>query len=230
MVRTTFSAKRLHNGARKHKQRSRRTQDTTSSHKHERRRRGTQARQKQTQATQANADARGKPVQQEQHQRQSCRPLRPGSTQFRMPKAPKDERELPLGDQTTWVAKRLWRERRYGPGGVLRCDVVLVKRRPDRKEQVNPNLDLNPWCCIWLAFSEKRAARCNKQAKDKHCSALLQDEEVALFASSQKGGRHWLKVKAAGKNWYWHRLVAWCFSNPRNLTWATYHKKDRQGA
>ena len=147
-----------------------------------------------------------------------------------MPKAPKDERELPLGDQTTWVAKRLWRERRYGPGGVLRCDVVLVKRRPDRKEQVNPNLDLNPWCFIWLAFSEKRAARCNRQAKDKHCSAFLQDEEVALFASSQKGGRHWLKVKAAGKNWYWHRLVAWCFSNPRNLTWATYHKKDRQGA
>ena len=147
-----------------------------------------------------------------------------------MPKAPKDERELPLGDQTTWVAKRLWRERRYGPGGVLRCDVVLVKRRPDRKEQVNPNLDLNPWCFIWLAFSEKRAARCNRQAKDKHCSAFLQDKEVALFASSQKGGRHWLKVKAAGKNWYWHRLVARCFSNPRNLTWATYHKKDRQGA
>ena len=147
-----------------------------------------------------------------------------------MPKAPKDERELPLGDQTTWVAKRLWRERRYGPGGVLRCDVVLVKRRPGRKEQVNPNLDLNPWCFIWLAFSEKRAARCNRQAKDKHCSAFLPDEEVALFASSQKGGRHWLKVKAAGKNWYWHRLVAWCFSNPRNLTWATYHKKDRQGA
>ena len=76
-----------------------------------------------------------------------------------MPKAPKDERELQLGGQTTWVAKRLWRERRYGPGGVLRCDVVLVKRRPDRKEQVNPNLDLNPWCFIWLASSEKRAAR-----------------------------------------------------------------------
>jgi len=70
---------------------------------------------------------------------------------------------------------------------------------------------------------------CGKMQQTSQRQALFrffQEKEVAVFASSQKGGRHWLKVRAAGKNWYWHRLVAWCFCNPRNLTWETYHKKD----
>jgi len=49
---------------------------------------------------------------------------------------------------------------------------------------------------------------------------------MAMLALSQKGGRHWLKVRAAGKNWYWHRLVALCFCNPRNPSWDMYHLQD----
>jgi hypothetical protein len=37
-------------------------------------------------------------------------------------------------------------------------------------------------------------------------------------------------VKAGGQDWYWHRLVAWCFSNPGKLTWAKYQQKDKKGA
>ena len=64
------------------------------------------------------------------------------------------------------------------------------------------------------------------------CNAVLtkkqpgrEDKTQTIFVSMQKGGCHWLKVKAAGKSWYWHSLVAWAFSNPRNLIWATFWKK-----
>ena len=50
-----------------------------------------------------------------------------------------------------------------------------------------------------------------------------------IFVSVQKGGRHWLKVKAAGGALYWHGVVAWAFCNPRNLSWATFCKRDKQG-
>ena len=52
---------------------------------------------------------------------------------------------------------------------------------------------------------------------------------MGIYTSKTKGGRHWLKVKVAGKSWYWHRLVAWCFGNPRNFTWSTFHRLDRPG-
>lgn len=34
---------------------------------------------------------------------------------------------------------------------------------------------------------------------------------------------------AGGRKWYWHRVVAWAFSNPRRLTWATYWGKRAHG-
>jgi hypothetical protein len=61
-----------------------------------------------------------------------------------MPKKPRGERELPLGGKATWVARWLWTTRRYGPGGVLRCDAVLVKRRLGHKDEANPKPDPNP--------------------------------------------------------------------------------------
>ena len=55
-------------------------------------------------------------------------------------------------------------------------------------------------------------------------------KKVALYVHQTKGGRHWLRTKLGGKPFYWHRLVAWCFSNPLNLSWEVYHKQDKSGA
>ena len=63
------------------------------------------------------------------------------------------------------------------------------------------------------------------------CDAILVKKQPgrggktpSIFASIGKGGRHWLKVKAAGKNWFWHSLVAWAFSNPDSVSWAKFWK------
>ena len=38
--------------------------------------------------------------------------------------------------------------------------------------------------------------------------------------------RWWLKISIEGKMVYWHRLVAFLYCNPRNLTWDTYNQME----
>ena len=46
----------------------------------------------------------------------------------------------------------------------------------------------------------------------------------SIFQSSGKG-RLWLRVQLNGKQWHVGRLVAWAFSNPRNLKWSTFAQR-----
>lgn len=41
--------------------------------------------------------------------------------------------------------------------------------------------------------------------------------------------RLWLRVKLKGRLWHVGRLVAWSFSNPRNLSWETFMQKGSSG-
>ena len=96
-----------------------------------------------------------------------------------------------------------------------------------KSQQVLP---LGPGETEWMAVRQDRNTRYGPQKKLVCDVVLFQKKpgqakkKMGIWGSKTKGGRHWLKVKAAGKSWYWHRLVAWCFGNPRNLSWSTFHK------
>ena len=88
---------------------------------------------------------------------------------------------------------------------------------------------------FWDAWIIRRLRRAKSYGDDKRlrsdCVLVKRrhgwpDKRQAIFVVSQKGGRHWLKVKAGGKTWYWGRLVAWAFCNDRRLTWETFHRLD----
>ena len=103
------------------------------------------------------------------------------------------------------------------------------------KMKMEQELPLGDGGAQWLAVRQLRNTRYGPQGK-LVCDVVLfkqkpgqPKQKRAIYTSKTKGGRHWLKVKVAGKSWYWHRLVAWCFGNPRNLTWLTYHKLQGPG-
>ena len=86
----------------------------------------------------------------------------------------------------------------------------------------------------WVA-RRSRTARCGPDGALR-CDAILvkkqpgrEDKTPSIFVSIGKGGRHWLKVKAAGENRFWHSLVAWAFHNPDNVSWAKFWKTNRWG-
>ena len=39
-----------------------------------------------------------------------------------------------------------------------------------------------------------------------------------------KGGRHFGTISAGDDDWYLHRLAAWCFANPRNVSWKVFNQ------
>ena len=96
-------------------------------------------------------------------------------------------------------------------------------------------LPLSPGPTEWVAVWQSRPTLYGTHKKLRSDVVLYkrlpgaQPKKVAIYPAKGKGSRHWLKAKAAGKPWYWHRLVAWCFCNPRNLSWTTYHKKLGNG-
>ena len=96
-------------------------------------------------------------------------------------------------------------------------------------------LPLGPGRSEWVAVWQSRNTLYGPQKKLKSDVVLykrlpgMQGKRVTITIDKGKGSRHWLRVKAAGKQWYWHRLVAWCFCNPRNLTWSTYHQELQNG-
>ena len=87
----------------------------------------------------------------------------------------------------------------------------------------------------WLAVRQSRNTRYGSRKK-LVCDVVLfkkkpghPKRKMGIYSSKTKGGRHLLKVKVAGESSYWHRLVAWCFGNPRNLSWSTFHKLQSPG-
>ena len=76
-----------------------------------------------------------------------------------------------------------------------------------------------------------RLQRCHKYGPGRRLRTNVKFENrttgttYTLNASLGKN-RFWLRVKINGKLWHVGRLVAWCFGNPRRLTWATFAKRN----